>query len=591
MMAAHASGQSQDGRTLDASLEVYSSGVNPEIKVFDFGASNRLVTGNVTGGRRFQGFSPVSSGSSLMMGIPSSSLSSFRRDSFSLTNLTSTGFTAQSFSYFAPERTATTLGAIQAGVNLPGSTYERAALTLPRFDLTQTSGAAGATPYFGARPALEPFSLRPMSVPLQYGGPSLTPESVLNPVRLGQRDGDSSSDARPSGTLPLGQPMHTLPITLGVDLQEDVSGVGLDAGLLGTDLLELSYADLQAQSATSVSPTLSADYAPAGRPFGDLTPALSPVDLASPLAQQMLSDGAYTLDAESGQPAAVWTTPLAEQLTALPGSGGAVQRDRVGSLDTDSSALAETTGVPSNAVTPVTSPLIGESLLSAGFFPDGQSPFSDLQRAVEFLTAYEEHRQVLAVGGSTEAGQPDVYRGSADAARIFVGTPLASYAGRDDTLVNRYIRRAEAFLKDGEFYQAASMYKVAAAFSREDPLVDLGLGHAFLGAGDYRSAFLYLEDGIELFDSIACFRIDLSKFLTDPTLLDIRRAELERSLAADENYELRFLLGYAEYYSGLQRFGIENLKKAAALAPAGSIVARFPDLLAADCAPPLDVQD
>ncbi|MCH7701075.1 MAG: hypothetical protein IID37_05255 [Planctomycetes bacterium] len=590
-MAANALGQSQDGRALDASLEVYSSGINPEIEVFDFGAANRLVTGNVTGGRSFQGFSPVGSERSLMMGIPSSSLSTFRRDSFSLSNLTSTGFTTQPFTYFAPERTATTLGAIQAGVNLPGSTYARAALTLPRFDLAPTGSTLGTNPYFGGRPALEPFSLRPMSIPLEYKGLWLTPDSVLSPVRLDRRDGDSAFDERPSGTLPLVQPMHTLPITRGADLQEGVLGAGFQDGLRGSDLLQLSYEELQARTALSVSPTLTPDYAPASRPFADLSPVLSPVDLANPLAQQMLSPDVDTLDADPVQPAAVWTTPLVERISARAGPGGAVQRGRVGSPEAGSSALAGLAGVPSDAGTPTDSPLIGEALLSTGFAPDGQSPFANFQRAVEFLAAYEEHRQVLGSKASTDAGPPDVYRGAADAARTFVDTPLASYAGRDDTLVNRYVLRAEAFLKAGEFYQAVSMYKVAAAFSGDDPLIDIGLGHAFLGAGDYLSAFLYLEDGIELFDSIACFRIDLSKFLTDPILLDIRRSELEKRLAEDENYELRFLLGYAEYYSGLQRFGLENLKKAAALAPDDSIVARFPDLLAADCAPQLEVPD
>ncbi len=590
-MAANALGQSQDGRALDANLEVYSSGINPEIVVFDPRAANRLVTGNVTGGRSFQGFSPVGSGRSLMMGIPSSGLSTFRRDSFSLTNLTSTGFTTQPFTYFAPERTATTLGAIQAGVNLPGSTYDRAALTLPRFDLAPTGSTLGPYPYLGGRPMLEPFSLRPLSIPLQDNGHSVTLEAARNPVRHDQRDGQAPSDKRPSGTLPLGQPLHTLAITRGADLQEGVLGAGLDAGLRGPDSLQLPYEELQARSALSVSPTLAPDYAPGGRPSADLQPALSPVDWASPLAQQTLSPGAGALGAESGQPAAVWTTPLIERRSAQPGAGGAVTPDGVGPPGAGSSALADLTGVSSDAGMPADSALTGEALLSTGFAPDGRSPFGDFQRAVEFLAAYEEHREALGSEASTDAGLSDVYRGSVDAARTFVEVPLASYAGRDDTLVNRYVRRAEAFLKGGEFYRAASMYKVAAAFSRDDPLIDFGLGHAFLGAGDYRSAFLYLEAGIEKFDSIACFRIDLSKFLTDPIQLDIRRSELEKSLAEDDNYRLRFLLGYAEYYSGLQRFGIENLKKAAALAPEDSVVARFPDLLAEGCAPQLEGQD
>ena len=50
-------------------------------------------------------------------------------------------------------------------------------------------------------------------------------------------------------------------------------------------------------------------------------------------------------------------------------------------------------------------------------------------------------------------------------------------------------------------------------------------------------------------------------------MLDRRRADLERRLETKDDYRLRFLLGYAEYSTGLQKLGLADMSKAAAAAP------------------------
>ena len=88
-----------------------------------------------------------------------------------------------------------------------------------------------------------------------------------------------------------------------------------------------------------------------------------------------------------------------------------------------------------------------------------------------------------------------------------------------------------------------------------------------------------LLQGIARFPEIARFRLDLRRLLGTDQLLDIRRADLEESLNQRDDHELRFLLGYIEYYSGLSRYGLNNLRRAAAEALPDSVIRRFVELL------------
>ncbi|MBN1514181.1 MAG: hypothetical protein JXB13_19345 [Phycisphaerae bacterium] len=239
---------------------------------------------------------------------------------------------------------------------------------------------------------------------------------------------------------------------------------------------------------------------------------------------------------------------LAPRIFGVPGA----DRDLVDPLRSSIAAapIAPSTILPSPAgETP-------EGDLTRPFAPTGLSVYADFVSAAEWLERV----------GEAAAGEGEV---SADAeaaterARALVGSTLRTYAGDVESNVNRLIVNAELAARHGDFYRAADLYASAARIDRHNPLIRLGHGHTLFFAGDYLSATFHLTRGLRDFEMLPYFDVDLSAFAPDPNLLDIRRADLERRLEQQENYRLRFLLGYAEYYSGVKQFGLPNLRKAA----------------------------
>ena len=157
--------------------------------------------------------------------------------------------------------------------------------------------------------------------------------------------------------------------------------------------------------------------------------------------------------------------------------------------------------------------------------------------------------------------------------------PIITFVGSDKTMANKAFAQAEEYLAGGRYYDAVNAYDVARTADPDNPLIWIGRGHALIGAGDYLSAAASLEEGFRRFPQAARFKIDLRAFLKHGDILDIRRADLEQRLEEEDNFRLRFLLGYIEYYSGLARFGLPNLERAAKAAPTTSIFSKFPSLL------------
>ncbi|MBI5865419.1 MAG: hypothetical protein HZB38_13115 [Planctomycetes bacterium] len=167
-----------------------------------------------------------------------------------------------------------------------------------------------------------------------------------------------------------------------------------------------------------------------------------------------------------------------------------------------------------------------------------------------------------------------------------VKAPLKSFVGRGAEPINDELLKAESLLQLGQYYDAARRYERAALLDPANPLPQIGRGHALLAAGDYLSASLFLVRGLERFPEMAQFRLDLSAFFSSAEVVDIRRADLMKELARQENPTLRFLLGYLEYYTGDREHGMENLEKAAQNAEPGSMIGRYPAMLRGDGVPP-----
>jgi hypothetical protein len=144
---------------------------------------------------------------------------------------------------------------------------------------------------------------------------------------------------------------------------------------------------------------------------------------------------------------------------------------------------------------------------------------------------------------------------------------LRSFVGTENSVLNKYLREGETELKAGHFARAADMYDMARAVDPSNPLPLLGRCMAKFASGDFMTSATNLFQAIDTFSDLARFRLDLKAFIPNVTVLDTRRAELERQLRTFDDFRLRFLLGYAEYCSGLEQLGVVDMTKAAQYAP------------------------
>ncbi len=210
--------------------------------------------------------------------------------------------------------------------------------------------------------------------------------------------------------------------------------------------------------------------------------------------------------------------------------------------------------------------------------PDVGDTYEQMQIAAKWMDSLQEQRAAM---GSPDDQPMTVSQSAIDALDYVRGSdqhPFGSFASNGANARDTFVRTAEKHLKNEQYHKALAQYAIAAVADPGNALIFLGQGHAHIGAGEYFSATRKLMQGVELFPGIAYFRMDLTEFL-DPHTLDIRRADLEKRLSKKDDYRFRFLLGYIEFYSGLEEFGIVNLRKAAEKAPKASVIARFPDIL------------
>jgi len=117
--------QVQLGGALDSNLQLGSGSRNTNRATLRQLNPNLIITGNVTRGLSFQGFSPISSTTSFGLGslsLPSATLSTFRRDSVGVGEFGSaTAPPASAQPFFYPSQTVLSVGQIRRGLNRPGS--------------------------------------------------------------------------------------------------------------------------------------------------------------------------------------------------------------------------------------------------------------------------------------------------------------------------------------------------------------------------------------------------------------------------------------------------------------------------------------
>jgi len=141
--------------------------------------------------------------------------------------------------------------------------------------------------------------------------------------------------------------------------------------------------------------------------------------------------------------------------------------------------------------------------------------------------------------------------------RDFMGTHK-TFASFSKDKFNQHIRAAEEYLRQGRYYRAADAYTLASIYKPSDPLAYAGKSHALFAAGEYMSSALFLSRALEIFPEYARFKIDIEAMVGDKDTLESRIADVEKWYEKSGKSELQFLLGYVCYHIGR----IDRAKKA-----------------------------
>ncbi len=557
----------QEGRLMDVNPLVGGSGINTQRPVQSYTAgaySNYIVTGNVTGARSFRAFSPIRDSSSFFIDLPSSSLTNFRRDTIGVDDVRRNPATFYNpRPYYDPSQTVLDSGAISLGLNTPG-------------------GSIPSDPYRSVNP-------------LSY---SLSPQ-LVSPQLLGA----STDDARiQSGLAEIGLLSQTLQRdgAASAFAPAPVTPQALNSGAMNQDLLQsplfAANPNLRERQNFVSDPVAALRELREARPVsatGEIETRVDPRTEAL-VAQEAVGLGSLETEGDPWQ-AAMYNRQLEPVLPGAAALGPELQSP----LDF---SRYDVTWSSSPRVTPPG--LIDSAPTDLLEATSAAQEYADLyRRRYQMLmrsrlierTAEPEPEAPLARGGAAgEAGGEAGVEGAGatavpQAARVpagmaylteLLGGPVSSLATSAATPVNEKLKVAERLVKAKQYYTAAGQCQIAEAYDPRNPLPVLARGHALFAAGEYLSASHCIQRGIGMFPGFENVRLDMKGIIPDAKLLDVRRADLEKRLGDNEDYELRFLLGYVDYYMGLEEFGLPQLERAAAAAPAGSVIARFPEMLA-----------
>jgi len=523
---------------------------NPIVSPYSINATNPYVTGNARYGRSFQGFSPLRDSGSLFISrpsnfgsstlgsstaLPSDSLSNFTRDSFSLSDMERSrrvSTTNRNLYYYSPQSTVANTGAITRGLNVPGTSQFRSSDIVP-----------------GALPR-QRFRTSSLGLGSRYEASTWGVPTQLVRVSTGRTLTGQVNERLLNSAL-FGSAVRAVPMdALAAQAAHDQS-----FGKPAIGPLDLRASRGPVEPAGSREGTIGqTGVGNAGISYG----ANSPLERL--LGRRPAGAGVQELPQASGVTAGlnVRSTGMSRgdlfrQLQAAAGVQGPSQT-RMGSLGLSGGVRGITTEEPAGGIGPA---------------ENQQGALIVRRRTARAQEREGERAEVTPSAGRFDAGVAGL-----------LDHPLKTFVGTEESVINAYLAQAETHLKNGQYYRAVTAYDLARVVDVRNPLPLMGRSMALLVAGDYLTSANDLFHAIRLFESLARFQIDLRAFVPDLDALDRRRADLEQRLESYDDFRLRFLLGYAEYCSGLETIGLVNLRKAAQSAPEEmEAVRRFVDIL------------
>ncbi len=480
-------------------------------------SSDRVVTGNVTGGKHFRGALPYRPPTSIDAPLGSTSLDPFLRRTAPTT--VADNAMGASDSFYSPTGTVMTggAGAAHTGQTSPSRYTSGSDLGLPPSDMSS------------AIPLVSPAIPRS---DLTTDGPASTPGGAVA----------TREDYQ--------QQMRQLQETLAQVKAELVQ-------------LERSIAT-GAQAARPETQTVSAD-SPALP--DNVMQAAQPVAPADALRRrELLQETARLLSA---------TTGMLDG--SAPQSAGALgQADAGAASDTVAEAQPrlrlyeeqEQAPTASNAPLSIDALVAPRTPRTAGApASPSVSPLPAVQRVNETARAFDKTNAVLnrpqtampLPQASPGAELPSGYRvlgqgGDSALSPIQAATNVArtpaSPLNNDSSsakVFERYVQSGRQFMQQGRFQQAAEAFTLASAYRPNDARAHLGKGHALLAAGRYLDSALSIAKAVELDLPAVLQRTDLIQLVGGPDPFIRHFNELDRLIQADGVPQLQFLMAYIYY--------------------------------------------
>jgi predicted secreted protein len=514
-----------DGGLFDANPQLGSGGRNVyQRQVPALLGGNALTEGQVRRGLSFRGYSPIPDPYEFRGSLGSSSLTNFRRDSFSVANtaLPEFGFGGPgglAAPRFNQSSTVPTVGFLRGQTT--GVTGYRQGMARPNYRTPYVPSGARLSP--GDRP-LTGFDRQRDDLDAMMGGLPF--------------DASNQFTQPPSSIFGVGVPRRAerdfLPGRELRDPTPNRPGI-LNRFEVGEDGLERRQVDEMGPGAAEPG----VGFGLSGRRM-DAILGVPPQDAGAEMDPTALG-------------------PRGRGLAELVRTGG-YQRRALDPTGADGQGADQPAGGPRIQTLP------------------GADVYGDLQMANALQREpgadwFQDMQAVREATGVTEKLEPEEL-----VARL--NRPLTSFVGEQENPLNATLAEAEALMANGEYFAAARRYESASMLAPANPLPLLGRANALLAAGEYETAAVALVQALERNVTILSqVTFDLEQMLGGGEIVDVRRSDLRQRLENAENPRLRFLLGYLEYFGGQPERGLENLKQAGDAAGVSLAIRRYVDLL------------
>jgi tetratricopeptide (TPR) repeat protein len=179
----------------------------------------------------------------------------------------------------------------------------------------------------------------------------------------------------------------------------------------------------------------------------------------------------------------------------------------------------------------------------------------------------EEESRIGAITDANVGGmQSELSKIEEETAEAIVGVHK-TFAAQTEDKFNYYMKSAEEFLQQGQYYRAADAYTVASIYKPQDPLAHAGRAHALFASGEYMSSAYYLAAALNIFPEYVKFKIDLNAMIPDKDRLESRIADIKTWIEKSDSAELSFLLAYIYYQIGSSDLALQAINFSAQKLP------------------------